>query len=131
MKTFKNYTYIILCTLALVSCKKEEAFTLPEMTELDKQQAKSIEGAWTEFTPFNEQKPKSFVLDANGNAQSTNIINNEYKNWWVSNNDLYILSNNIENKKDTLKFGLKAISDKVIVLDYNNNEYTYKRDTAK
>ncbi|KZE82023.1 hypothetical protein HX017_06465 [Myroides marinus] len=131
MKTFKTCTYIILCTLALVSCKKEESFNLPEMTEQEKTHAQTIEGAWTEFTPFNELKPKSFILDANGEAKSTNMINNEYKKWWVSNNNLCILSQTIDSKNDTLVFGLKALSNDVMVLEQNNSEYTYKKETIK
>lgn len=131
MKTIKTYTLFALCAVAFVSCKKEESFTLPEMTEQELSNAQSLEGSWTEFTPFNELKPKSFVLDKNGGAQSTNMINNEYKNWWIANNTLYILSKTIEGEKDTLKYGLKAISTDVIVLEQNNSDYTYKRNTAK
>lgn len=131
MKTIKAYILVFFCAIALVSCKKEEDFTLPTMNELELSSAKSIEGSWIEFTPFNEQKPKSFVLDKSGEAKSTNMINNEYKKWWVSSNNLCILSQTIDGKNDTLKYGLKAVSADIIVLEHNYNDYTYKRYTAK
>lgn len=127
MKAFKIFSFVLLCTTLFVSCKKEEKFTRPEMNEQEAVAAKSIQGEWTEFVPFNADKPKSFILNETGAASSTNIINNEYKNWWVSNHYLYVISKNAESKNDTLILTMKAISDDVIVLEQNNQEYTYKR----
>lgn len=127
MKAFKICSFVLLGITLLVSCKKEESFTRPEMNEQEVLSAKSIQGEWTEFTPFNEEKPKSFTLNENGDASSINIINNEYKNWWINQHYLYVISKNAENKKDTLTLTMKAMSNDVIVLEQNNQEYTYKR----
>ncbi|MGL4581924.1 MAG: lipocalin family protein [Flavobacterium sp.] len=127
MNTFKIFSFILLCTTLFVSCKKEEKFTRPEMNEQEILAAKSIQGEWTEFVPFNPDKPKSFILNENGEASSINIINNEYKNWWVGHHYLYVISKNADNKNDTLILTMKAISDNTIVLEQNSQEYTYKR----
>ncbi|MEK6494072.1 lipocalin family protein [Myroides odoratimimus] len=126
MKAFKTYIFIILCGVVLYSCKKEDSFKLPEMSEHEKSLSKAIIGDWTEFTPFNANKPKSFSLKENGEATSVNMINNEYKNWWVQNHELLVLSN-----KDTLRFIVKATSENIIVLEKNNQEFTYKRVDLK
>lgn len=127
MKAFKICSLLLLSAVTFISCKKEENFKRPEMTELEEIMANSVEGNWTEFTPFNADKPKSFSLEENGNASSTNIVNNEYKHWWISIHSLYILSKNADNNSDTLIFPLKAISENTLVLERNNQEFTYKR----
>ncbi|MCC9044458.1 lipocalin family protein [Myroides sp. M-43] len=123
---FKNYTFIIIL-LILVSCKKEDSFHRPEMDSSETTVAKSIQGNWTEFIPFNKEKPKSFTLKESGDASSINVINKQYTHWWVNSHQLCVLAESDTNKRDTLFFSLKAVSDKVIVLEHNNQEYTYKR----
>ncbi len=122
MKTFKTCIFITLCAVTFMSCKKEESFKLPEMSEQEKVLSKAVIGDWTEFSPFNEEKPKSFSLKENGDATSVNMVNNEYKNWWVENHELLVLSN-----KDTLHFTIKATNENIIVLEKNNQDFTYKR----
>ncbi|AJA70749.1 hypothetical protein HXZ81_12550 [Myroides odoratimimus] len=122
MKTFKTSIFIILCGVAFYSCKKEESFKLPEMSEHEKSLSIHVIGDWTEFTPFNENKPKSFSLKENGDATSVNMMTSEYENWWIQNHELLVLSN-----RDTLHFTIKASSENILILEKNNQEFTYKR----
>ncbi len=82
-----------------------------------------IIGSWVEPNPINKKEVQGFELISGGKAKSINMATLVYKNWWLKNKQLYLVSESIGNHAssiDTIAYDIIKIDKDSLVIKKQN-----------
>lgn len=77
-------------------------------------------GTWTEPNPIKENEEQGFRLNKDGTAESINMATLLYRQWWLRDNTLYLVTESKGNRQSILD------TSAYTVVNVTNNELTLR-----
>ena len=125
-------TCVIFLLFVLIGCNnsdiKEHVTAESQLT--NENDEVDIIGSWVEPNPINDKEVQGFELITGGNAKSINMTTLVYKNWWLKNKQLYLVSESIGNHTssiDTMAYDIIKIDRDSLIIKKQNLIFSYRR----